>query len=110
MPVLILDTEQAALLHASAEMLEAALAARVTRADPENIISDSLKLQAVKLASVRQAMKAPEPPDWRQLGTSLQRRALGLMHQVADHSDGPNADAAWRLLRDLINAPGFPST
>lgn len=108
MPALVIDTEQAELIEIAVTMLEAALTARTRRADPEAIISNSLKLQSNKLATVRALLKAPDPPDWSKLSPTFTQRALSLFENVTHAEDPETADAHWRLLRALINAPGFP--
>lgn len=107
MPVLILDTEQAELIGIASEMQKAALLARSRRADPDGIISQGMELQASKLQTVLDGLKAPEPPDWSGLDAGLKRRARDLLQQLALDRGDPSADDAWRELRSLINAPGF---
>jgi hypothetical protein len=71
MPVIIVDTEQAALIEAALVMLESALVARTERADPDQVISKALNLQAMKLATVRKLLQAPEPPAYVDLEPHL---------------------------------------
>lgn len=78
MPHAYLDTEQAELLIGSATMLQMALQARVKRADPEKIISNSLVLQANKLESVIAQLAQPDPPTWRELTEEEQTSFLAL--------------------------------
>lgn len=108
MPVVIIDTEQAALIEAALVMFEAALTARTERADPEKIISNSLALQAAKLANVRALMKLPDPPPFSELDPTMLKKAHDLLWAL--HTDAPStsADQWWEQLRGVINAPGLP--
>lgn len=110
MPVVIVDTEQAALMETAFVMLEAALNARVERADPEKIVSNSLALQAAKLKTVRELLKMPDPPDFSGLEGSMQQKAIHLVASLADPDEHASRDAYWRALRTVINAPGFPTS
>lgn len=109
MPSLYLDSEQADLIEAACAMLEAALTARVKRADPEKVISNSLQLQAHKLSTVRAQLAAGEPPPWHALNESLKSRALALMSDLAQGKDQTSKEHAWRALRALVNAPHLPT-
>jgi hypothetical protein len=108
MPVIIVDTEQAALMETAFVMLEAALTARVERADPEKIVSNSLALQAAKLKTVRALLKMPDPPEWLDLSDDLKRKALHICASLADTDEHRLHPAYWRTLRGIINAPAFP--
>lgn len=107
MPVLIVDTEQASLVRTAVEMLTAALMARSQRADPEKIISDSLALQANKLATVLAELDQPDPPEWSNLDASLRRTALNAMHLLATEPKQDGANALWAELRRVAITPGF---
>jgi len=106
--VIHVDTEQAALIEAAVQMLEAALTARVERADPEAIISNSLKLQASKLGTVRMLLAQGEPPAFRDLPKHMRGMADNLLWQLHTNTDDEAKDHAWKALRDLANAPAFP--
>lgn len=108
MPVAIVDTEQAALIEAALLMFEAALTARTERADPEAIISNSLKLQATKLADVRLALKQPDPPAYSELGPTLRKKADDLLWGLASKAPDVDKNALWSILRAVINAPDRP--
>ncbi len=89
-------------------MLEGALTARVARADPEKVISNSLILQANKLATVRQLLQMPEPPPFSMLSLSLKEKVLRHAATLASLPEAENHDAAWEALRELANASAFP--
>ncbi len=106
MPVVYVDTEQAELLEASCSMLEAALSARVKRQDPDLHISNSLALQASKLATFRAQLKMPAPPPLSGLAEPLRRKAIRAATQLSTADTTEAKDAAWEILRGLIVAAG----
>lgn len=110
MPVIILDTEQAALIAVAVQMLEGALTARVERADPEQVISKALTLQSYKLATVRALLRAPEPPAFSELPKHLRAKADNLLWAMHTKPENDDKDMLWSLLREIINAPGVPTT
>lgn len=110
MPVIIVDSEQADLIRIAAETLEGALTARVQRADPEAIISNSLALQAAKLKTVRVQLQAPDPPKYSRLEKSMRLKAEAIIKRLADPQPREDRDALWEALRMLAIAPGFPET
>jgi hypothetical protein len=107
-PVIHVDTEQAALIEASLQMFEAALVARVERADPEQIISNSLKLQAAKLANVRVLLQLADPPPFSKLDPTMLKKAHDLLWVLHTDPVGVQADQWWEQLRGVINTPAFP--
>lgn len=110
MPVLIVDTEQAALIKAALQMLQQALTARVERADPEKIISNSLSLQAKKLEMVVVALDAPDPPPFSELDPTLRKKASDLLFALHTKAADEAANQWWQALRAVVNAPGLPRT
>ncbi len=85
-------------------MFHAALTARSRRADPEKIISNSLILQTHKLASVRDALRAGEPPPFGQMAEPLRRKALATAKALATTHEPAEADRHWETLRGLLVA------
>jgi hypothetical protein len=108
MPVIHVDTEQAALIEAALTMFEAALSARVERADPDKIISNSLALQAAKLKNVRVLLHLPDPPLFSLLDPVMLKKAHDLLWVLHTDAPAPEADQWWEQLRGVINAPGLP--
>lgn len=108
MPVAIVDTEQAALIEVALTMLEAALTARVTRADPDKIISHSLALQAKKLATVRVMLAQPDPPPWSAMSASERDRVLSILETLRAGPRKADADALYQRLRSIALAAPFP--
>lgn len=108
MPTIYVDTEQAALIEAAVTMLEAALTARVKRADPDQVISNSLTFQAGKLRTFRVMMQQPDPPKWALLAEPLRRKALTAAQVLLAPDDHAAADRAWETLRGLLGASQHP--
>lgn len=108
MPVVHVDTEAAALIEAAVTMLEAALTARVERADPDKIISNSLILQSHKLESFRAQLHAGPPPTFSMMSEPLMRKALRAAKGLVDASDDGARNTNWELLRGLLNAAAIP--
>lgn len=107
MPVIHVDTEQAALMKAAFQMLEAALTARVERADPEKIISNSLTLQAAKLETVRKLLDLPEPPPLSQLSPEMRKLADNLLWSLHRDASVEEKDVLFERLRGVMVAPAF---
>src|SRR5690606_26905349 len=97
------------LMETAFVMLEAALTARSKRADPEKIITDSLKLQGMKLATVRQLLRAPEPPKWSELDGEARNRILARLAALKAAPESSAADAHFNKLRAMVNAPALPA-
>ncbi len=108
MPHIYVDAEAAALIEAAVQMLEAALTARVERADPGKVISNSLTLQAHKLATFRKQLKAPPPSDFGMMPEPLRRKAFTVIKQLALEPKPEVVDLHWRTLRGLILAAEHP--
>lgn len=106
MPLVYVDQEGAELVEAAVQMLEAALTARVKRADPDQFISNSLILQSHKLSSFRTMLHAPDPPEFSMLAEPLRKKAFLAASQLVAEETPAGKDAAWRLLRGLSNAHG----
>jgi hypothetical protein len=109
MPVIHVDSEQAALISAALEMFEAALSARVVRVDPEQIISKALALQAMKLATVRKLLLAPDPPAFHALSPLMLKKAHDLLWVLHTDQNDTQVDQWWEALRQVMNAPGDPA-
>lgn len=104
MPAVYVDTEAAELIAAAVAMFEAALKARVKRADPGEIISNSLILQSHKLESFRAQLHAAEPPPFGQLPEPLRAKALRAAKQLVAAESREASDVAWETIRGLTIA------
>lgn len=107
MPTIIVDNEQAALMEVAFAMLEGALTARVARADPDKIISNSLLLQASKLATVRAHLRMPEPPAFSELPQSVQNAIHGCFQIMQTKPGTQEADNAYKRLREFVHSAGI---
>lgn len=105
MPTIYVDREGAELIQAALEMFEAALTARVKRADPDQIISNSLKLQAGKLKTARQMLDQPDPPPFSLMEEVWRGKALRAAEILLKPTSSAALDKAWEDLRGLANAP-----
>lgn len=110
MPMILVDSEQAALIEVALSMLEGALVARTARADPDAIISNSLRLQANKLATVRAHLAMPEPPLFKHLPDSVQNAVRTAAKQILEDKQGDTADLAFARLRGFVYAAAVPAT
>lgn len=110
MPTINVDAEQAALMEVAFAMLEGALVARVARADPDKVISNSLQLQAHKLATVRAHLRAAEPPDFGMLPESVQNAVRGAATGILQATKPADIDAHFRRLRGFVNAASVHPT
>lgn len=100
--LLDLDSEQFALVEAGLNAIDAVLAARTERADPDRIITDSLKLQRRKLTNLRFQAMHPPNREWRNLRPTRRLMALKLMQHVIGEEDGDAAAASWDRLVSLV--------
>jgi hypothetical protein len=102
--MLIVDQEQAELIDAAVEMMHAALTARARRVDPGRVISDSITLQAHKLATVRRFLSQGAPYRWADLPDALKAKARAAVRVLADATPGADQEKAWENLRGLTNS------
>lgn len=109
MPMVYVDTEAADLVEAAVQMLEAALTARTKRADPEQVISNSLKLQAHKLESFRAQLRSKAPPPLSGMEEPLRRKALSAAKGLVEAKTPDAADQHWRNIVGLVHAAQGPS-
>lgn len=107
MPIVYLDTEAADLLRVSAEMLTGALQARVKRADPDQIISNSLIFQSNKLEAALQQLALPDPPVWDHMSRPHQLRVLLLAQMLTDARRIIDRRHYALELRAVLNAVGY---
>lgn len=109
MPMLKVDSEAAELTVTAVEMLRAALSARVRRADPQQVISNSLTLQANKLESVTAQLLGGEPPTWAEMSTPMQQQVVRLAQQLAMNKDPAHRAAILEMLREILTATETPN-
>ncbi len=109
MPMVFVDSEAADLVEAAVQMLEAALKARVKRADPNEIISNSLILQSHKLESFRAQLRSAPPPPLSGMAPPLRKKALTAAKALVAADDNDSMDHHWRTLTGLVHASQGPS-
>lgn len=94
---LVLDDEQGDLLAAGFAAIDAVLAARILRADPDRIVSASLELQRNKVAAVNYQLRIGPLPRWLDLEEPERARMVDLldiaMNAENDQSRGAVFDA-----------------
>lgn len=74
--LLLLDTEQAAIITDAAETSVRLLGYRLARADPDHVISASIRLQSLKIEQVKQQLALPALPSWPDMSEEQQAEIL----------------------------------
>ena len=105
MPLIHVDTEAAELVELALTMMSGALEARSRRADPDRIITDSLKLQANKLTGVREALRNREPAEWAELNEAARKQVRTFCEILASPAADHVHQAAYARLRQICIAP-----
>lgn len=98
MALIDLDSEQAALIEAGLNAIDAVLSARLARADPDKIISSSLGLQRRKVLNLREQLGRPPRREWSDLPGSVQSTVLRLAKTLGETTDGELASTCWQKL------------
>lgn len=97
-----MDSEQAELVRLGLEAIDGLLAARLTRADPDRIISGSMTLQRRKMLALRETMEREVLGEWDQLEDGLKTEALRLCQHLLQLPDQEGKSQAWRNLTALM--------
>lgn len=97
--VLVLDTEQADLMEASAVMMHAALDARARRMDPDKIISTSAGMSRAKLDSVLAQIRLGPLLDLTDYTFDDRERIFRLINALSTEVDLERQDEIWKALR-----------
>lgn len=100
--VLVLDTEQADLMEASAVMMHAALDARARRMDPDKIISTSAGMSRAKLDSVLAQIRLGPLLDLSDFEFSMRDSIFKLATALAAETDLDRQDEIWQALRAFV--------
>jgi len=105
MKLLLLDTEQAAMVKEGADVISRMMGFRLERADPDGIISASRKLQARKLEQAMSQLAMPVLPDWHTL-KGARRDKIKRAARALIESDDPSitASAFTKILGEFIAA------
>lgn len=100
--VLVLDTEQADLMEASAVMMHAALDARARRMDPDKIISTSAAMSRAKLDSVLAQIHLGPLLDLTDYTFDDRDRIFRLIIALSAEDDLEKQDEIWKALRSFM--------
>lgn len=100
--VLVLDTEQADLMEASAVMMHAALDARARRMDPDKIISTSAGMSRAKLDSVLAQIRLGPLLDLTDYTFDDRERIFRLINALSTEVDLGRQDEIWKAIRSFM--------
>lgn len=100
------DQESIDLLDAAAEMMAAALAARSRRVDDDNVISRSVDMSRIKIATLRQQFRSAPLIEFHEFETEERQRLFDLFAMLqADGGEAQN-DAIFKAIRVLVLRSG----
>lgn len=104
--IIFTDQEQLDLIDAAAEMAAAALAARSRRVDEDNVISRSVDMSRIKLATFRQQVQTAPLVDFSEFSDADRQKFFQMVDMLREVKDGKAADAIWQGLRAIVLRPG----
>ena len=96
--LLTLDTEQAAIMAHAADVAIAILGCRLERVDPEQVISNSCKLQARKVEQVKRQMAQGALPLYRQMNPKSQAQIIDQARSLSAAKTDDERQAALQQL------------
>lgn len=100
------DQESIDLLDAAAEMMAAALAARSRRVDDDNVISRSVDMSRIKMATLRQQFRRAPLIEFHEFEPEERQKLFDLFAMLhADGGDQQN-DAIFKAIRVLVLRSG----
>lgn len=105
MKIITLDTEQEECLLLGLQTAQGFLRARIRRADPEGLLSQSFELQALKLDQVRYALAQPPLATWAKLPDTHKKVIADLAEQLHRRRDVAQAEVVYDALTMAIIAP-----
>lgn len=100
------DQESIDLLDAAAEMAAAALAARSRRVDQDDVISRSVDMSRIKLATLRAAFHQSPLIEWPELDGRVKAEILNLVSLLIKGQNDVERSAVWHALRAYVLRPG----
>lgn len=100
--LLTLDTEQASILKEVSDMAVSILGARVVRRDPNRVISDSLKLQQIKIQHVIDQLALPSVPSWTETDENLKKAIVKWSRMLASGGDTAHMERCYTQLINVI--------
>ena len=102
---LILDTEQAGMMRAVFDLLDKLLELRAERADPDQHVSASMKLQRIKARSILSQLDQPPAASWSSMSASEKDEVLTLARALGEALDDSQRAALYvRLSRASLRA------
>lgn len=109
MRMISVDDESIELMEHAAMALEAALAARARRVDPDGILSRSFEMSRIKTTEVVRQLRRPKPLDWPAYPISGKAQFLKLCRMMTDEQDETIKAMVFEKLRALcFRYPGEP--
>lgn len=106
--VLFLDSEQAALVRAGVEAIDAVLHARIIRADPEGLISATAKLQTTKITELHNQLGRTRPATWADLPPDTVAQIKRMAQVLSDLDQQQHHAQAWERLQALVLSARAP--
>lgn len=108
MRFITMDDEGRDLLEAAGEMAHAALAARVRRRDPDEILSKSLNMSKLKTEMILNQLRQPPLAKWSELSPAEQEQFRIYMTLDTADFDAKDWEALFSSIRSLClrRAPG----
>jgi hypothetical protein len=107
MPLIDVDEEQAALIEAGINAIDACLAARVVRADPNKVLSNSMRLQRRKVANMRDLLAHPPKRGWDDLHPDQQVQVFTLARALIELPSNEVQAMIWQKIV-MIALAGAP--
>lgn len=105
--VLFLDAEQGDLIRIAAEAASAMLDARSRRVDPDYHISESVKMQRLKVQQVLGQLDKNELPLWQDIPKAERATMHKIMAALIEYPEAHNAADLWSAL--IATAMGLRS-
>ena len=104
MRMINVDDETISLLEGAAIALEAALAARAARVDPDGILSRSYEMSRIKTGEAIRQFRRPKPKDWSEYTISERALFMSLITAFLDDDEEPQRSMG--SLLSISRSPG----
>lgn len=99
MRMISVDDESIELMENAAAALEAALAARARRVDPDGILSRSFEMSRIKTTEVVRQLRRPKPLEWPEYSVAQKALFLELCRVMIDEKDEHTKALVFRKIR-----------
>lgn len=100
------DQESIDLLDAAAEMMAAALAARSRRVDDDNVISRSVDMSRIKIATLRQQFRTAPLIEFSEFEPDEKTKLFDLFTMLQSDGGESQNDAIFKAIRLLVLRSG----